>query len=140
MAISVKGFDDISSTMDQLGDVGKKVGRKAIKNGLEEVLDQLKKDAPEDKEGSKDKLSIQHIRMNKNGSVWGACGIGSNNFSSTKQLWYQNYGYENWGLNFKGDRIENNVGWIDKSFKKVENKAEDIIVKVLSAELNKVLK
>ena len=50
MSIKLDGFDDIFSTMEQLGDVGKKAGKKAIKNGLEIALEQLKKDAPEDKQ------------------------------------------------------------------------------------------
>lgn len=140
MSIKLDGFDDIFSTMEQLGDVGKKAGKKAIKNGLEIALEQLKKDAPEDKQKSKDDLSIQHIRTNRNGSAWGACGIGSNNWAKTKQLWYQNYGYENHGLNFTGQRIDVNVGWIDKSFKKIEKKANNEMMKVLSSEIDKVLR
>lgn len=141
MAVKVDGFNDISTTIEHLGDVGKRVGKKAIKDGLDEVLEQLKKDAPVDKNKSRKKLSIQHIRSNKNGSAWGACGIGSKNWSDTKQLWFQNYGYENHGLNFTGQyRVENNVGWIDKSFKKVQKKAEEKMMNTLSSEIDKVLK
>lgn len=141
MAVKVDGFNDIFNVMDNLGDVGKRAGKKAIKSGLEEALGQLKKDAPVDKFHSRDKLSIQNIKTNKNGSAWGSCGIGSKNWNDTYQLWYQNYGYENHGLNFTGQhRIENNVGWIDIAYKKVKKKAEDKIMKTLSSELDKLLK
>lgn len=140
MTVNVDGFDDIFSIVEQLGDVGKKAGKKAVKSGLEEVLDQLKEDAPEDKQKSKNELSIQHIRTNKNGSVWGACGIGKDNWDKAKQLWYQHYGYDNHGLNFTGQRVETNVGWMDKSFKKVEKKANNKMIEVLGTEIDKVLK
>ena len=141
MAVKIDGLNDIFGVMDSLGDVGKKAGRKAIKNGLDVTLEQLKNDAPVDKYKSRNKLSIQHIRANKDGSAWGACGIGSKNWSDTKQLWFQNYGFENYGLNFTGQhRIENNVGWIDKSFKKVQKKAENKMMNTLSSEIDKVLK
>lgn len=141
MAVKIDGFNDIFSTMEQLGEVGKKAGKDAVKSGLNEVLDSLKKDAPVDKYKSRNKLSIQHIRANKNGSAWGACGIGSSNWEDTKQLWFQHYGYENHGLNFTGQhRIENNAGWMDKTFKKVQKKAEDKMMNTLSSEIDKVLK
>lgn len=44
------------------------------------------------------------------------------------------------GLNFTGQRIDVNVGWMDKSFKKIEKKANNEMMKVLSSEIDKVLR
>lgn len=141
MSITIDGLNDLFTTLENLGDVGKKVGRKSIKNGLEIVLDQLKNDAPVDEEKSREKLDIQHIRSNKDGSAWGACGIGANNWEQTKQLWFQNYGYDNYGLNYKGQmHISKNVGWIDKSFAKCEKQANKAMIDMLSTEIDKVLR
>lgn len=86
MAVKVDGLNDIFSVVDNLGEVGKKAGRKAIKSGLDEALVQIKKDAPNDTGDGARKLSTQYIRVNKNGSAWGACGIGSKNWEDTKHL------------------------------------------------------
>lgn len=137
MAVKVDGLNDIFSVVDNLGEVGKKAGRKAIKSGLDEALVQIKKDAPNDTGGGSRKLSTQYIRANKNGSAWGACGIGSKNWEDTKHLYFQHYGYIH---NKSGKQVTAHVGWMDKSFKRVQKKAEDKMMNVLSSEIDKVLK
>ena len=137
----MSGFDDIYSTVEQLGEVGKKASKNAVKKGLEFMLDELKSEAPKDSGDSRKHLSIQNIKSNNNGSAWGSCGIGSDNFDKTGSLWFQNYGYDNQGLNFNGQiRIENNLGWMDKIFKANEDKAEEQMNKTLISEIDKVLK
>lgn len=137
MAVKVDGLNDIFGVIDNLGEVGKKAGKKAVKNGLDEVLVQLKKDAPTDTGDGARKLSTQYIRVNKNGSAWGACGIGSKNWEDTKHLYFQHYGYIH---NKSGKQVTAHVGWMDNSFKRVKKKAEDKMMNVLSSEIDKVLK
>lgn len=137
MSLDVDGFDDLFNTLDSLGQVGKKASKKAVKDGLEEVLEDIKKEAPKNTGASAEALSIQHVRTNKNGSAWGACGIGSDNWEETKGLWFQNYGYEN---HIGGKPVIKNIGWLSKIFQKSKPKAEKIMMKTLSDEIDKALK
>lgn len=140
MSIEIDGLGDLTSTIENLGKVGQKAGKTAIKKGLDIALEQQKKDAPRDTGKSRDNLMIQYIRTNNNGSAWGACGIGAKNWESTKSLWFQNYGYENHGLNFSGQKITTHVGWMDKVMKQVESKSRKVILDTLKSEIDKVLK
>lgn len=137
MGLDVKGFDDLFGTLDLLGNVGDKVGKKAVKEGLGDILNQMENDAPKDTGNSAKKLDITRLKQYKGGTVWGACGIGAKNWEETKGLWYQHYGYEN---HINGKRVENNVGWMTSSFEKSKQKAENKIVDVISSELDSILK
>ncbi|MGL5087440.1 MAG: HK97-gp10 family putative phage morphogenesis protein [Clostridium sp.] len=130
MSLDVDGFDDLFDTLNSLGQVGKKASKKAVKDGLSEILVDLKAGAPRDTGEGADALSLQYIKTNKNGAAWGASGIGKDNWEKTKGLWFQNYGYENM----------KNVGWITKIFQKSKSKAEKIMIKTLSDEIDKALK
>lgn len=138
MGISFSGFDDLISDLNNLGNVGKKVGRKAVEEGSKIVLDQQKKDAPKDKdcEHGADKLKITNIKTYKSGTVVGKVGIDSSNWDEVDHLYYQHYGFELWK---NGERVEPHIGWMDDSFKKVEDKASNKIIEVISSELDKIL-
>ena len=58
MSIEIDGIGDLTTTLDNLGKVGQKVGKKAIKEGLKIALEQQKKDAPRDTGKSRDNLMI----------------------------------------------------------------------------------
>lgn len=140
MSMELDGFDDIFDTVEILGDVGKRAGKKAVKSALDISLNQLKTDSPRAKKNSSnsaDKLAIQYIKNNKNGSAWGSCGIGSKNWEDTKGLWYQHFGYEN---HVTKDFVDKNVGWMTKGFEKVKAKAEKEMLDVLNTEIDKVIK
>lgn len=149
--IELEGMDKLIIDMNNLGNVGTKAGKKAVKKGLEVVLDTMKTVAPKNNGNSivpspneghgRDQLDIQYIKAAKNGDLQGACGIGSKNWDSTKQLWFQNFGFENKGLNFNGNHVvSKNVGWMTKAQEKSKDKALSETVKTLSAEIDKVLK
>lgn len=142
MAMEVSGFDDLFGTLELLGNVGNKVGKKAVKAGLDEMLDQMKKDAPKDTGDSADHLEITRLKQYKGGSVWGACGISSKNWEETKALWFQHFGYENKGARgwFKGRIVRANVGWMTDSFEKSNKKAEAILEKTVADEIDRILK
>lgn len=140
MSIKVDGINELTATIDRLGQVGQKVGKTAIKKGLNVALEQQKKNAPIDTGQSRKKLQIQYIKSNNNGSAWGACGIGAKNWEDTKSLWFQNYGYENHGLNFTGQKVATHVGWMDKVMRQVEGKSREVILDTLKSEIDKVLK
>lgn len=135
MGLKIDGFEDLFGTLESLGNVGKKIGKSAVKDGLKEVLSQMKDDAPKDTSNSARNLEITRFKQYKGGSVWGACGIGLGNFEKTKGLWYQNFGYQN-----HGKRVEVNVGWMLKSFNKSKSKAQDIIMSSAYKEIDKILK
>lgn len=138
MGISFSGFDDLISDLNNLGNVGKKVGRKAVEEGSKIVLDQQKKDSPKDKDSDHgaDKLKVTNIKTYKSGTVVGKVGIDSSNWDEVDHLYYQHYGFELWK---NGERVEPHIGWMDDSFKKSEEKASNKIIEVISSELDKIL-
>lgn len=141
MSVDVNGLDELMSRLEQLGDVGKKVGKKAINEGLKVFLDGMKQDAPIDQDNSRSKLVIQNVKVNKDGAAWGSVGIGKKNWNSTRQLWYQHWGYRNFGWNFDGKlKITNNVGWLDKSYEKSKAAAEQKTTSILKKEIDNLLK
>lgn len=140
MGMSIDGFDDLFGTMEALGQVGKKVGKKAVKEGLKVTVSSLKRYAPKDSGEGAENLKVISIKAYKSGSVWGKCGIDSSNWDESGHLWYQNYGYENYGLNFSGDKVNKHIGWIEEAFKKCKNEAESEMFKEIENELDKILR
>ena len=148
MSVQFDGIDDLMSTIENLGNIGTRAGKKAIQSGCKIVLEQMKKDAPKDDGDSilpsqnaahgADFLDLQEIKLRPN-YVYGAVGIGSKNWEQTKQFWFQHYGFEDMGLNFRGKPfIKKHTGWVYKSREKCGDKAEDEVIKVLLQEINKI--
>ena len=71
MSVEVEGIDELISSLEQLGDVGKKAGKKAVNEGLKIFLEEMKKDAPVDENNSRSKLAVQNVKTNRNGASWG---------------------------------------------------------------------
>lgn len=141
MSVEVTGIDELISSLEQLGDVGKKAGKKAVNEGLKVFLDEMKKDAPIDENNSRSKLAVQNVKTNRNGAAWGSVGIGKKNWEQTKQLWFQHWGYRNFGWYFGGRlKIDKNVGWLDKSYEKSKAKAEQKTTSILKKEIDSLLR
>ena len=64
-------------------------------------------------------------------------GIDSKNWEDCKGLWYQHWSYTHWR---SGEKISKHTGWMDKAYKKAEDKMGDVVIKALESELDKVLK
>lgn len=86
---SIEGLDNLLDDLGRLGDVGKKVGKKAVQNASSVVLEQMKKDAPIDpteSDHAKDSLKRTSIKTYKSGTVVGKVGIDSTNWDDCKGL------------------------------------------------------
>lgn len=140
MSMKVTGFDNLFGTLDSLGNVGKNAGKKAVKEGMKVAVKGLKEEAPRDSGEGADHLKVVSVKTYKSGNTWGKAGIDKTNWDKSGHLWYQNFGYENKGLNFTGQKVTKNVGWMEKAFNKCKNEAEDEIVKSISSELDKILR
>lgn len=138
MGIKISGFDDILNDLNNLGNVGNKIGKKAVEEGTKIVLEQQKKDAPKDKDGDHgaDKLKVTNIKKYKS-TVVGKVGIDESNWDEVDHLYYQHYGYELWK---NGERVEPHLGWMDDSFKKVKDKASETMMSIVEQEIDKILK
>lgn len=140
MSVEFSGFDELINDLNNLGNIGNKIGKKAVEEGAKIVLEQQKKDAPRDadKEHGADKLDITEIKKYaKSGTVVGKVGISSENWEEAKHLYFQNYGYELWK---NGKMVNTHVGWIDDSFKKCKDKASKVMIDIASKEIDKILK
>lgn len=138
MGISFSGFDDLLNDLNNIGNVGNKISRKAIEEGTKIVLEQQKKDAPksDDNDHGADKLKVTDIKRYSSGTVVGKVGIDSSNWDDVDHLYYQHYGFELWK---NGERVEPHLGWMDDSFKKVENKVSEEMIKIIESEIDKIL-
>lgn len=137
MAVKVDGLNDIFGVIDNLGEVGKKSSKKAVRSGLNEVVKVMKTDAPNDTGEGRRKLSVDTVKTNKNGSAWGKAGIHAKNWKEVSHLYYQHYGY----IHYKsGKKVEVHAGWMDKIYEKSKSKAEEKMMNTLSSEIDKVLK
>ena len=139
MSLETTGFDELINKLNTLGNVGSKVGKKAVKSGLEVTLRQLKADSPKNTGKGANGISITSLKVYKGGSVWGKCGIDSSNWADTKQLWYHHFGYSNKGLKFKGMPIAIHTGWMTASFNKVKNRAGQQIEDTVLSEIKSIL-
>lgn len=135
--MNVKGLDDLLSKLDRLGNVGQKVGKKAVRSGLNIILKQQKIDAPKYTGNSAKKLRVTKVKQYKGGTVWGATGINSKNWEECKSLFFQHYGYIH---NRSGKKIKLHVGWMTDAFEKAKNKAQAEMIKIANAEINKIIK
>ena len=138
MSMNADGFDDLFATLNSLGKVGDKIGKKALRAGLKPVVAQMKTDAPKGdgslgiptktNDGYK-KLKVLDVKRFKSGTFIGYAGINAKNF-----------GYGNKGLNFNGQPINMHVGWMTKSYEKIKKDAQAELEKVILDELDSILK
>lgn len=133
----LEGFDELIKTMDELGDIGKKVGRKGIKKALEATLPTVKEIAPKDSGEAVNNLSIGTIKTYQGGSVWGGVGINAKNWDKTKSLYFQHYGFKHYK---DGKLVEPHKGWMDKAVEASAPKAIGILENEIRQELDKILK
>lgn len=140
MGLEVKGIDDISRTLENLGKAGDKIAVDAVKTSLKQALPKIKAQAPEDSGQGRSKLKVTKVKKYSK-SVWGGIGIDRTNWEATKGLWFQHYGYANhgWGGRFNGMRISKNVGWFDKASQSVEQEVLDTLEKTLLGEIDRIL-
>lgn len=139
MSVEFSGFDELINDLNNLGNIGNKIGKKAVEEGAKIVLEQQKKDAPRDadNEHGADKLDITEIKKySKSGTVVGKVGISAENWEECKHLYFQNYGYELWK---NGKMVNTHVGWIDDSFKKCKDKATEKMIEIAKQEIDKIL-
>lgn len=138
MGIELEGFDSLYKKLESLGNIGNKIGNKALEEGAKKVLIQQKSDAPRSGDGDNgaDKLTIDKIKRYKNGTKVIKIGITSENFEDIKHLYYQHFGYELWK---NGKRYEPHIDWINSSFEKVKNEVAKDIKDTVENEINKIL-
>lgn len=140
MSIEISGFDDILKTIDELGEVGNKVGKKGVKKALEIALPIIKAEAPRDEDSSShgaDSLSIGSIKSYKSGSIWGGVGINSKNWDKTKHLYFHHYGYQHYK---NGKFVQPHKGWMDEAMDKSMQKALSVLEGTLNDEISRILK
>lgn len=140
MAIEFSGFDDLIDDLNNLGNIGNKIGKQAVEEGAKMVLEQQKKDAPRsnDNDHGADKLDIAEIKKySKTGTVVARIGISKDNWEFTKGLYFNHYGFEHYK---SGEMVDVHIGWMNDSFKKCKDKASKVMIDIASKEIDKILK
>ncbi len=137
MAVTIKGFDELEKKIEALGNVGKKVGAKAVREGMKPVVEQMKKDAPKDTGDGAKALKTTTVKTYKTGTAVARAGINKSNFEKAKHLYFQHYGYE---LKKTGKKVTVHVGWMNTSFEKSKAKGEKVMREVAQTEIDRILK
>lgn len=140
--LSIEGLDAILKTLDDLGKVGDKIGVDGVKKAMSPGLDIIKAKAPKDTEESRNHLKITKVKKYKSGGVWGGMGIDSSNWEECKPLWYQHWGYDNYGGNTRAYRghVTTNQGWFDEATDSSKDTILSTLEKELTAEIDKILR
>ncbi|MBD7914214.1 hypothetical protein H9660_03555 [Clostridium sp. Sa3CUN1] len=140
MSLEFNGFDELINDLNNLGNIGNKIGKKAVEEGAKIVLEAQKRDAPRsgDDDHGADKLDIAEIKKYaKSGTVVGRIGISKDNWEFTKGLYFNHYGFEHYK---SGEMVDVHIGWMNDSFKKCKEKASEKIIDIASKEIDKILK
>ena len=137
MSTTIKGFDELDNKLESLGNVGRKVGAKAVREGMKPIVEQMKKDAPKDTGKGAKALKTTTVKTYKTGTAVARAGINASNWEKTKHLYFQNYGYIN---HINGKRVKVHIGWMSKSFEKSKSQGEAIMRNVAQSEINKIIK
>lgn len=129
----LKEFDRMMNNFEDLKITAMKQSKRIVTRGAEIVLAQQKKDAPKNSGKSYKALKITETKLYKT-SVYAKIGIGSDNWEQTKALWFQHFGYFNYGLGgiFNGMFIAVHAGWMNKSFDRCKAQAYNEIYKQVS--------
>lgn len=127
------GFDELLNKLQDLGQVGNKLGKEALNAGAKVVLEQQKKDAPR---SDNNDHGADYLEITKNTKSLTQVGFTKDNWKFTKGLWFSNWGF----VHYKSKKpVTPHVGWMFSSFGKCQKEAKDEIVKVLGKEIDKIL-
>lgn len=141
MSIELDGFEELLTTLDSLGDIGKKITTSSVRRAMKPGLEIIRKEAPYDTENSRNALDIDKVKRYSSGSVWGGMGITSKNWEQTKALFFHQYGYHNKGLGnrYNGMFMDMHIGWFDKAYEKAKNPILNELESEIGKEIDKIL-
>ena len=139
MASKISGFNALDNKLEALGNVGKTIGKKAVREGMKPILNQMRKDAPKDTGKGAKALKVTVVKSYRTGTTVARAGIDKSNWEKAKHLYFQHYGYENRGLNFDGEIVATNIGWMNKTFEKSKKEGADVMNTVIEMELSKII-
>ncbi len=138
MAIEIKGINSILKKLNQLSSVNTD---KAIEDVAEELREDISKAAKEFSDTSYMYVGKGEIR--KYGlSSYIDVGFGKDDadFNLWKPLWFQQWGYFDKGLNFKGDFfIANHQFWFNEAIENSSGKIKKKLKEKLKKEIKKAL-
>ncbi|MGL5620779.1 hypothetical protein [Cetobacterium sp.] len=142
MGIEVKGLEDLLKTTEALGTFGKNIESSSLRRAMKPGLSTIKSYAPKDSSNSSNALKINKIKKYKSGSLWGSMGIDKSNWEVAKPIYFQHYGYHNWGQNgiWKGMYIDKHAGWFDRAIDSSESVILDSLEKEINSKLDKIFK
>ena len=142
MSIRVDGLDELLETTLSLGDIGKKLEVSSFKRALKPSVEIIKRYAPEDSGDGKKYIKASKIKKYESGSIWGQMGINSNNWEKTKGIYFQHYGYDNWGLGgiFNGMHIDEHAGWFDDAYDAITDVTLNNLEKEVTKAVDAILK
>ncbi len=140
--LTIDGLDECLELCESLGQVGTKMEKESLRSAMKPGLQILKYEAPRNSGRGAEALKINKIKKYKSGSLWGSMGIDSSNWEQTKSIYFQHYGYHNWGQNgrWKGMYIDKHAGWYDKALKKMEKPVLDTLELEITKRIDKILR
>lgn len=117
MSIEIKGINNLLKKLNKLSNI-------EVQDAVIEVSKDMEKAIQ--KEASSFSVKAEHIKACDPRRYGNSCyidiGLKGDNFEQWKELYYQNYGFDNYGLNFSGQiHITTHLMWFNESVQSVEN-------------------
>lgn len=137
MAIELKGVDNLLKRLNKLSNI-------ETKEAVQEVAKDMQK-AIQDKASTfsdnADEIKAFEPRTYSNGSAYVDIGLkkGDSDWEKIKGLYFQNYGFHNYGWNFINTHpyIDNHIMWFNEAVQSVENDIKNKLKLKLKQEIQK---
>lgn len=116
MSIQIKGIDNLLKKLNKLSNIETKEAVVEVAKDMQEGIQD---------EASKFSVKAEHIKACDPRIYGNSCyvdvGLKGDNFEEWKELYYQNYGFDDYGWNFKGQiHISNHLMWFDEKVQSME--------------------
>lgn len=139
MAIGIKGINSLMNKLNKLSNIDAK---KAVDQVADTVESHIRASASTFSQNEAQYIAKCEARDYKT-SYYVDIGLKNDNapFELWKGIWYQNFGYFNYGWNFSGQQyIKVHQLWFNESINSIENQAISKIKSNLKAEIQKAMR
>lgn len=136
MAIEIKGIDNLLKRLNKLSNIETKEAVIEVAKDMQEAIQNKASTFSQ----NADEIKAFEPRTYGNGNTYVDVGLNSANsdWKKIKGLYFQNYGFNDYGWNFKGQyHITNHLMWFNEAVQSAENDCKSKLKTKLKQEIQK---
>lgn len=136
MAIEIKGIDNLLKRLNKLSNIETKEAVIEVAKDMQEAIQNKASTFSQ----NADEIKAFEPRTYGNGNTYVDIGLksGDSDWGKIKGLYFQNYGFNDYGWNFKGQyHITNHLMWFDEAVQSAENDCKTKLKFKLKQEIQK---